>query len=342
MAGKGCSSPPEPGKKRCRPCLDRAAAYTRASRKRVKARKDPSLCSKPSCRNPAPPDRKRCLPCTEAQEVYRKQWRAGRKASKAPGDCSKTDCPRKADPGYETCTSCRDRHNQWQDDNREHYNKQARKGHARRRGACLDHYGRSCLCCGETAEGFLTIDHVDGGGSQHRTEGGTRRRGGALYGWLISEGFPEGFRTLCHTCNFTLGHFGYCPHSGLTQKARAGRPVVNPVRAAKLREYKRQYNLQMKLDAFEAYGGCRCFCCGEANHECLSLDHADQDGADHREKISGDRRDGRNLAHWLRRNGYPPGFRVACHNCNWAYGHHGGCPHQPAAPTALRALPVVE
>ena len=33
---------------------------------------------------------------------------------------------------------------------------------------------------------------------------------------------------------------------------------------------------------------------------------------------------------WLKRNDYPPGFQVLCHNCNWAKHALGRCPHQPA------------
>jgi hypothetical protein len=31
---------------------------------------------------------------------------------------------------------------------------------------------------------------------------------------------------------------------------------------------------------------------------------------------------------WLKRNGYPKGFRVLCHNCNSARGLYGYCPHK--------------
>lgn len=62
----------------------------------------------------------------------------------------------------------------------------------------------------------MAIDHTQGGGKRHRaklkTEGG---RG--FYHWLIKNGFPEGFRVLCHNCNNALGFYGYCPHSGKTQ-----------------------------------------------------------------------------------------------------------------------------
>lgn len=36
---------------------------------------------------------------------------------------------------------------------------------------------------------------------------------------------------------------------------------------------------------------------------------------------------GIDMAQWCRRNGYPKGFRVLCHNCNMAIGFYGYCPH---------------
>lgn len=74
----------------------------------------------------------------------------------------------------------------------------------------LDAYGRSCACCGEDHPAFLTIDHVDGGGSQHRAETGAR--GSDFYRWLQKNGYPEGFQTLCWNCNCAIGIRGYCPH----------------------------------------------------------------------------------------------------------------------------------
>lgn len=31
---------------------------------------------------------------------------------------------------------------------------------------------------------------------------------------------------------------------------------------------------------------------------------------------------------WQRKNNYPKGFQVLCHNCNLAKGFYGKCPHQ--------------
>lgn len=71
-------------------------------------------------------------------------------------------------------------------------------------------YGARCNCCGETNTGFLSIDHVNGGGNEHRKSVG----GGAqVYLDIIRRGFPEDFQILCYNCN--LGrqwNEGVCPH----------------------------------------------------------------------------------------------------------------------------------
>jgi hypothetical protein len=73
----------------------------------------------------------------------------------------------------------------------------------------FSHYGYECKCCGDTTKEFLTIDHINGGGTKHRKETGC---GLGFYYWLIRNNFPKEYRTLCMNCNFSLGKYGYCPH----------------------------------------------------------------------------------------------------------------------------------
>jgi hypothetical protein len=67
-----------------------------------------------------------------------------------------------------------------------------------------------CACCGETEIKFLSIDHIDGGGNQHRNQIG--RAPGALFWWLKKNNYPPGFQVLCHNCNLAKGFYGACPH----------------------------------------------------------------------------------------------------------------------------------
>ena len=76
----------------------------------------------------------------------------------------------------------------------------------------VNHYSNgtsSCSCCDEKYIEFLTVDHINGGGVAHR-----KSIKGNFYHWLIANNFPDGFRILCMNCNFSLGKFKYCPHTG--------------------------------------------------------------------------------------------------------------------------------
>jgi hypothetical protein len=96
----------------------------------------------------------------------------------------------------------------------------------------------------------------------------------------------------------------------------------DPVKRARIDERDRAYRMQRRRELIDAYGG-KCACCGEHRLEFLAIDHPDNDGAEHR-RIAGS---GERMHLWLRKHGFPPGYRVLCHNCNCAFGFYGGCPH---------------
>jgi hypothetical protein len=78
----------------------------------------------------------------------------------------------------------------------------------------LKHYGGDpprCACCGEAFAEFLSLDHIAGGGRQHRKTIATR-----WWEWIIRNKFPDTFRVLCHNCNQAIGVYGYCPHQNGT------------------------------------------------------------------------------------------------------------------------------
>jgi len=95
--------------------------------------------------------------------------------------------------------------------NRERECQKNRERYRRNRWIVLSHYGLECFCCHEDNVEFLTIDHIEGGGNEHRRL--LKSKGGqSFYAWLIQNNFPSEFRTLCMNCNFSLGNYGYCPH----------------------------------------------------------------------------------------------------------------------------------
>lgn len=69
--------------------------------------------------------------------------------------------------------------------------------------------GASCNCCGENESVFLTIDHINGGGNEHRKKVGS---GIKFYNWLKKNSFPPGFQILCFNCNLAKHMLGICPH----------------------------------------------------------------------------------------------------------------------------------
>ena len=96
----------------------------------------------------------------------------------------------------------------------ETYKESMKKTGARRiiklRQAALDHYGHKCVCCGESIERFLTIDHINGAGKEIRKQQGW---GQGFYQWLKNNNYPEGYQTLCFNCNCGRAlNSGICPH----------------------------------------------------------------------------------------------------------------------------------
>ena len=88
-------------------------------------------------------------------------------------------------------------------------------------------YGGRCECCGESHLEFMTIDHVNGDGAEHRRTCGKGRR---IYEDLKRRGFPkDGYCLLCLNCNVTLGFYGYCPHRPEVRRTVNKRPM-NPGR----------------------------------------------------------------------------------------------------------------
>jgi len=94
-----------------------------------------------------------------------------------------------------------------------------RKGYKKRYAQDLKtkvivHYGGKCACCGESNLAFLTIDHVNNDGAEHRKQISSCRGGSRFYQWLIKNNFPEEpkLQVLCWNCNHAKEIYGICPH----------------------------------------------------------------------------------------------------------------------------------
>jgi len=87
---------------------------------------------------------------------------------------------------------------------------------------------------------------------------------------------------------------------------------------------RRLYNRKLRLEIIKAYGN-ECACCGEKTLEFLAIDHINGSGKKHRKEL---RATGTNLNSWLKKNNFPKGYQILCHNCNLAKGFYGKCPHK--------------
>lgn len=113
------------------------------------------------------------------------------------------------------CQICLDyRRNREHKKNQQQLREMDRQRDARSKQEVMSHYGAKCACCGEGNLAFLTIDHINGNGSQHRIKViGIRSGGRKFYRWLKAQGYPSEFQVLCMNCNFAKGHYGICPHN---------------------------------------------------------------------------------------------------------------------------------
>jgi hypothetical protein len=166
----------------------------------------------------------------------------------------------------------------------------------------FSHYGKHCAICGETRIEFLCLDHVNGGGNL------LDEHGIPFYRELAKAGFPEGYRVLCWNHNLIVH---------LDKIQSLWKYTKSALKA-------RSYRERIKKEVISHYGG-QCSCCGCSDIRVLSIDHINRDGAKHREETG----HGEKFYLWLRRNGYPTGYRVLCFNCNSGRELNDGvCPHQ--------------
>ena len=72
------------------------------------------------------------------------------------------------------------------------------------------HSDIKCRCCYERRIEFLTMDHINNDGAEHRRKIG--RTPQDLYKWILDNNFPKGFQVLCFNCNCAKQYSGICPH----------------------------------------------------------------------------------------------------------------------------------
>jgi hypothetical protein len=123
--------------------------------------------------------------------------------------------------------------------------------------------------------------------------------------WYI---YPDGHGRYCRDCNNLSDSHNYQLH------------------IATFREKSRDFKRHLKMEVLLSYGG-KCACCGATDFEFLSIDHINNDGAEHRRQMGAFRSNSKNIYAWLKQHDYPEGFQVLCMNCNCAKAWFGYCPH---------------
>jgi 5-methylcytosine-specific restriction endonuclease McrA len=84
----------------------------------------------------------------------------------------------------------------------------------------IEKMGGKCTCCGETEIDFLTMDHVNNDGAQHRRDAKIGKRGGGdIWRYVRDNNYPPDFQILCFNCNYSkfLGG-GTCAHKRIKEK----------------------------------------------------------------------------------------------------------------------------
>jgi len=67
-----------------------------------------------------------------------------------------------------------------------------------------------CACCGYSDIRFLSLDHING--REFVDDKERKLVSGALWKYVKSKGFRDGYQILCHNCNIAKGKGKYCPH----------------------------------------------------------------------------------------------------------------------------------
>ena len=152
------------------------------------------------------PPQQACEACRAKQQAAQKKLSQQRQQAGRCNRCGK----RRPIPGGAHCKECRTRWREGYTKHRGYRLVRAKRRQLLKQLVMEGYGGTRCACCGETGIAFLTIDHIEGKGRQHRKM--IQRKGETFYRWLKVHNFPPGYRVLCMNCNCSLAWFGYCPH----------------------------------------------------------------------------------------------------------------------------------
>lgn len=121
------------------------------------------------------------------------------------------------------------------------------------------------------------------------------------------------FKLMCDSCDKTF--WSSVTHTRWCDDCR--------VRVRSMQQQQRAKEVRTEaLHAYSKTSTPSCECCGEHELMFLALDHVNGGGSKQRKETGGG-----GFWGWLRKNNYPPGFRILCHNCNFGRQlNRGHCP----------------
>ncbi len=81
-------------------------------------------------------------------------------------------------------------------------------------------------------------------------------------------------------------------------------------------DYERRNKDRIKTEVLTYYGNglFACVICGESRLHCLSIDHINGNGSLERKRLG---KAGLGFYYWLKKQGYPEGYRTLCMNCQF-------------------------
>lgn len=176
----------------------------------------------------------------------------------------------------------------------------------------LQHYSSDLCCaiCGEGHYEFLCLDHINGGGRAHRGLGVSE----TYWRSFKNNGWPEGFRVLCHNCNLESRELYSCslPRKdeslvSQTESAIRSRKLYND-HPDWFKRYRQVAWLRLKKEVIGFYGGV-CACCGITNLAVLSIDHINGGGSCHNKELK--EQGGRFNYRWLKEHGFLVGTKCS-------------------------------
>lgn len=115
------------------------------------------------------------------------------------------------------------------------------------------------------------------------------------------------------------------------KRAEYERIKSDPQKYSELLAKRTAYRRSKHVDAIRMYGN-KCACCGEREYAFLAIDHIHRGGKAQRASVAstpGGAVSWTKFYVWLTKLGKRrKGFRVLCHNCNFATRYGDKCPHR--------------